>query len=328
MTAFRYPLPEAEPTSPWSGFSDEARTALTRLAMGPSPANQLLAPDGSDAESLSAEAASWVRVELDNYFADGALGSWKRYSARLSQSVPRTAEELLQVSPNLANKFESLYRARQDLIASNETTPEDLNVGETMKLVLMPWRTLKDNLHRLPAWVNELRSMQGLTTLPDYFNDDLLASLRHGTEMYRHPGLPGMTYRLYISAETYLDYKLATDGDWGVILAQTSDRAGLKRLAEVPAEQRSPDALTNNGSEHFKVAGHNVDSMGVLEWLCLTFQEDPRKLSSADAWLLANRLGIIDEWVPYGCWNETRVKSSVHRADINKKNISFRLAVM
>ena len=330
MTTFRYPLPEAEPTSPWSGFSDEARTALTRLAMGPSPANQLLTPDGSGMESVSAEAASWARVELDNNFADGALGSWDRYSERLGQTVPRTAEELLQVSPDLANKFENLYRAKQDLVASNETTPKDLNVGETMKLVLMPWRTLKDNLHRLPKWVKELRDIQGLATSNDFFNNDLLAALQNGTEMYRNPAVPGMTSGSYISAEAYLDHKLTTDGDWGVILAQTSDHAGLKRLVEGPAEQRSPDALTNNGSEHFKVADHDVDRMGILEWLSLTFQEDPSKLSSADvSWFLANRFEVSGvPRVPFGNWRDGRVKSRLFWADNQYEDVRVRLAVM
>jgi hypothetical protein len=329
MTSFRYPLPEAEPTSPWGGFSDEARTALTRLAMGPSPANQLLTPDGNGAEGLSAEAASWARVELDNNFADGALGSWDRYSARLGQTVPRTAEELLQVSPNLATRFENLYRAKQDLIASNEATPEDLNVGETMKLVLMPWRTLKDNLHRLPEWIKELRDIQGLATSNDYFNDDLLAALQNGTEMYRNP-VPGMTSRSYVSAEAYLDHKLTTDGDWGVILAQTSDHAGLKRLVEGPAEQRSPDALTNNGSEHFKVADHDVDHMGILEWLSLTFQEDPSKLSSQDvSWFLANRFEVSGvPHVPYGYWRVGQVESYLLWAAYRDDVVRVRLAVM
>ena len=330
MTAFRYELPESEPTSPWTGLSDEAKAALTRTAMGPSAANQLLTPDGSGIEGLNPEVASWARVELDNNFADGALGSWDRYEAHLGQTVPRTLEELLQASPNMSHVLEKLYTARQGLIASNEITPEDLNVGETMKLVLIPWKAIRDNLGRLPEWVKEMRDTQGVATQDDYLNDDLLAALQNDTELYRNPVVPGMTTRTCISAQEYLDLQLTIDGEWGVMLMQTSDDAGLKRMVEGPAEERSPDATTNSGTEHFKVADHNVDAMGIFEWLSLTFQQDPTKLSSEDvSWLLANRFDVDgDPRVPGGRWGVDRVGSHLYWAGDTGDGVRPRLAVM
>ena len=60
MTNFHYPLPEQEPQSPWGGLSDEARTALTSAAIGPSVANQLLRPDGQATAELNPDSQAVV----------------------------------------------------------------------------------------------------------------------------------------------------------------------------------------------------------------------------------------------------------------------------
>ena len=52
MTQFHYPLPEFEPQSPLSGLSDETRTALPNIAMGPSAAKLLLNPNGQPSLEL------------------------------------------------------------------------------------------------------------------------------------------------------------------------------------------------------------------------------------------------------------------------------------
>ena len=281
---------------------------------------------------LSPDAAIWVRTELNNR----VLGSWSRYEKQLGLTVPKSAVELLQAKPEYAGTLERLYRAKQELIASNETTPEGLNVGETMRLVLIPWRGLKDNLTRLPEWVKEMRGIQGTATNDDYLNENLLRALQDDTELYHNPiaghffSTNGTTAPEWISASDYLKQRIAMEGDWGIMLVQTSDDAGLKRLVEGPSEQRSPDALTNKGAERFKVAGHNVDGLGVLEWLSLTFQEGPSKLSSQDAsWLLANRLDVNGvPCVPNGDWYDARVKSRLRRADDRSGAIRPRLAVM
>lgn len=273
--------------------------------------------------NLPPEVASWARVELDNNFADGALGSWDRYESHLGQTVPKSLDELMQTSPNLAITLEKLYRAKQDLTASNEVTPEDLNIGETMKLVLMPWKALRDNLDRLPDWVKELRDIQGKASVDDYFYDDLLSALQGGiSEIYRNPigghffATNGTTAPHWITARDYLDQRIATQGEWGIMLVQTSDDAGIKSIVEGPDEQRSPNALTDKGNRHFNIAGHDVDGMGVLEWLCLTLQEDPTKLSSRDvSWLLANRFDINGALcVPDGDWFGDRVGSGLDDA--------------
>ena len=67
MTNFHYPLPESEPSSPWSGLSDEARTALSRVAVGPSVANQLLQPHGLVNPEISLDFQSVVSEARQNY---------------------------------------------------------------------------------------------------------------------------------------------------------------------------------------------------------------------------------------------------------------------
>jgi len=324
MTTFRYPRPEQEPTSPWSGFSDEARTALSRTAMGPSPADQLLTPDGG-AEGVSAEVMSWANVELNNNFADGVLGSWKRYEAQLGTTIPRSTEELMQINPNLATTLTRLYEAKQALTNSGYTTPEGENVGETMHLALVPWQAIRNNLGDFSGWVNRMRSIQGIQE-QDYINNDLLGIITQNSPLYRDLA----TGDKFMPAAFYLDKKIDQDGSLGVILVQTSNQAGLSHLLEGPAEDRSPDAMTNNGLSHFEIAGQAVDGLGIFEWLSLTFQSDPSQLSSQDySWMLANRVDIDgDPHVPRGDWDDGRVGSYVDWAGDRYGNMRVRLAVM
>ncbi|MDO8591810.1 MAG: hypothetical protein Q7R60_02730 [bacterium] len=269
--------------------------------------------------NLSQEAASWARNELENH---GALEKWLPYHQAIEQDIPNLLDVLLEGSPNLAPVIEKLYKAKQDLTASGEVSPEGLNIGETMRLVLMPWRTIKDNLERLPEWIKEMRDTQGIATEDDYFNGDLLKALQGDVELYRNPiaghffATNGTTAPKWITAKQYLEQRIATEGDWGVMLVQTSDDAGLKRLVEGPDEQRTPNALTNSGTVHFKVANHDVDAMGIFEWLSVTFQEDPSKLSSRDvSWLLANRFELEGSpCVPLGDWFGRQVGSRLNNA--------------
>ena len=69
MTNFHYSLPESEPQSPLSGLSDEARTALTRVAMGPSPASQLLNPEGSATSEMEPDFQE-VTTEAHRHLVD------------------------------------------------------------------------------------------------------------------------------------------------------------------------------------------------------------------------------------------------------------------
>ena len=317
MTTFHYPLPESEPTSRWGGFSDEARTALTRVAMGPSPANQLLTPDGNGAEGLSAEVQSWADRELED-----SLSAWGEYIGTLEIfNMPHTYSDVVRDNPNFAQTITRLYEARQSLISANETTPEGLNVGETMHLALVPWQQMREHLGDFDQWVKRFRTAQGIATSDDYINDSLLNAIKSDQPLYRDSAQPTQM----LTPSQYLDKKIAEDGPWGVILVQTSKEAGIERI-----KGQSPDQMTNNGNGHLELAGSNIDAMGVFEWIALTFQKDPKELSPQDAgWLLANRMTVDgDPHVPYGYWIDDQVKSHLYWAYYQRDYVRVRLAVM
>ncbi len=317
MTTFRYPLPEAEPTSPWGGFSDEARTALTRIAMGPSPANQLLTPDGNGAEGLSGEVQSWASAELED-----SLSAWGEYIGTLEiYNMPHTYTDVARDNPNFAQTVSRLYEAKQALVSINEVTPENLNLGETMHLALVPWQLMRDHLGDFDQWVKTLRTAQGVAQNDDYINDALLRAIKSDQPLYRDAGQPTQM----LTPSQYLDKKIAEDGPWGVMLMQTSKEAGIDRI-----KGQSPDQMTDNGTKHLELAGSNIDVMGVFEWLALTFQKDPKELSPTDAgWLLANRMTVDgDPRVPDGYWGVDQVRSGLNWADYQNDDMRVRLAVM
>jgi hypothetical protein len=70
--------------------------------------------------------------------------------------------------------------------------------------------------------------------------------------------------------------------------------------------------------------------MGIFEWIALTFQEDPTKLSTKDvSWLLANRLKINGvPRVPYGDWSGSLVWSGLGSPDNGDDSARPRLAVI
>ncbi len=318
MTTFRYPLPEAEPTSPWGGFSDEARTALTRIAMGPSPANQLLTPDGNGAEGLSGEVQSWANNELadvGNYF-----DTWQNYDGQLGVAKSISVGELTASNPNLAGKLTRLYEAKQALLASSETTPNGVNVGETMRLAIVPWQEMRNHLNDFDEWVDGLREAQGLDE-EDYINEDLVAAIKGNTPFYRDPENPSQL----LTAGQYLDKKIADDGPVGIMLVQTSDDAGIDRI-----KGQSPDQMTGDGSEHLELSGSNIDAMGIFEWISLTLQTDPTQLSTEDySWMLANRLDVGGgPHVPFGDRDDDQVKSNLGWAGNQDDSMRVRLAVM
>lgn len=300
MTTFRYPLPEAEPPSPWGGLSDEARTALTRLAMGPSLANQLLTPEGKVLEGLSAEVQGWAGAELNN--VSSYFDTWQNYDGQLGVSKSISVGELAANNPNLASKLTRLYKAKQSLLASGENTPEGTNVGETMHLALIPWHEMRNHLADFDQWVKQLRDSQGIAR-GNHIDEHLLAAIKGSTPFYRDSDTPSQL----LTASQYLDKKIAEDGPVGVMLVQTSSAAGIERLVG-----QTPNQMTSDGSQHLEVAGSNVDSMGVFEWIALTMQKDPRELSRQDySWLLANRMTIQGVTrVLYVGWHDGRVMSN------------------
>lgn len=319
MNAFRYPLTDSDPTSRWDKLSDEARTALTCIAMGPSPANQLLTPDGNGAEGLSTDAYSWAVQELESVGTE--LRSKYGFSDLFGPNVPTSVNELATNSPNFVTTVSRLYEVKQSLVNANEVNPEGINVGETMSLVLMPWQEIRNHLNDFDQWIKRLRTTQAVATDDDHINDNLLRAIKSDQPMYRDSAQPTQM----LTPSQYLDKKIAEDGPWGVMLVQTSKEAGIDRI-----KGQSPDQMTDNGLGHLELAGNNIDVMGVFEWLALTFQKDPKELSPTDSgWLLANRMTVDGvPRVPYGDWIVDQVRSDLSRANNQGGIVRVRLAVM
>lgn len=303
------------------GVASSEQVGNTALA---TTVNDALTKEAPEAQ-LSTDAYMWAFEEIDHSLDKGVLSSWRRYEDQLGMTVPTSYTDLLQ-APHAKETIEHLYEAKQALEASGEVTPEGLNIGETMHLVLMPWQAIRDHVDTFSSWVKDLRTTQGIT-VDDYFNDDLLRKVEQETGgIYRDPEHPDQ----YMSAKRYLDLKIEKDGPWGLMLMQTSDDAGIDRLVQGSAADRSPNALTNNGNDHFTLAGQNVDGLGIFEWIALTFQKDPKTLSTRDvSWLLANRLDVNgDPYVPYGYWDGGQVRSYLCRAGYGDDDTRPRLAVM
>lgn len=241
--------------------------------------------------------------------------------------MPRTVDELLQTNPNLAPTLTRLYEAKQVLTSSGEVTPEGLNLGETMHQIVMPWQVLRDRVgSNFGAWVNKMRGVQCTAQSNNYIVDSLLSAITENQPLYRTPDAP----ERLITPTEYLDRKIAQDGAWGVMLLQTSDQAGLRRIVERPEDMRSPDAMTNNGVGDFEIAAIKADNLGIFEWLAASFQEDPSKLSSQDlSWMLANCIDVDgDPHVPQGSWRGGQVRSGLRWAYSQYKGVRVRPAVM
>ena len=146
MTNFHYSLPESEPQSPLSGLSDEARTALTRVAMGPSPASQLLNPEGSATSEMEPDFQE-VTTEAHRHLVD--IFAY----AKLDLSVPDLdSSEFSHINwLNLQEGFrvyESLDM-QPELVISPEGRPIDFWKGLYTGLRLWQDRAQPDAPHRL-----------------------------------------------------------------------------------------------------------------------------------------------------------------------------------
>lgn len=273
MTEFQFPLPDTllAPADALN-LSEEARNALMRS-------------DGIEPEELSAEVAAWTRRALEA--PDTGLSSWMSYHQVLGgEQPPRTLDELIRNNPNVAGKLNYLYRAQQALAESGELVPETGVVGtyldQTMELKVIPWKEILEAIDHFEDWTNARRGVQSSDLSEDYITGHLLDGMINDELIYRRPGQPAVL----ISGREYLRLKLRQDGEWGVMLVQTSPNAGTDRL-----HGKSPRELTDEGKVHLKIAGVPVDQMGVFEWIALTLQTDPSQYSpNTLALLLANRM--------------------------------------
>jgi hypothetical protein len=300
-----------------NGIADPAHIATSGLATAVGTnLNQLPDPNVSNTPE---EVRAWAEPQIDKLLA----------SMVFSVGEPlHSFAELETKHKSLPETLSRLYEARERLMNSSEVTPEGTPIGETMRLTLVPWGAFRRNLAGIADMVKEMRDRQSLTTNDDYLNDELFRALTDWTKLYRSPlkSITSQQADSMVTAGEYLDERIAQDGDWGVILTQVSNDAGVESL-----RGKSPDELTSDGNGTLYVEGVEVDGMGIFEWLATTLNHDPTQLSSQDAsWLLANRFndaqGVAQ--VPFGYFYDGQVASSLDWAYRRDDYIRPRLAVI
>lgn len=304
MTSFHYSHPESSPRRFGDDVSKETLQALTTVAMGPSIADDLLAD--TTPEMLEPEVRSWVSGGFE---IRGGFVAWARYRSVLDNKVPGSLDELAELHPNLNATLERLQEAEEAMRSSGAKTQDGVPVGRSMELVLVPWQALRNNLDNLPDWLKGVRSAQGAGVTSDALSSDITDVLKQDKPLYRSASRP----RELLTPKEYLDAKIASDGPWGVMLAQTGKNFGYLRMDSAGnlSDEYNPNMLTRNGDARFQIAGYNVDGLGLFEWLAITMQADPKQLSpislgtSTMSWFLGNRFIRGDEpVVPVGYWSD------------------------
>jgi hypothetical protein len=286
--------------------------------------NETLAQQSAETTQLDPRISEWENQELN--MPDSALNKWRRYGGHLGTQIhiPSTAGELqhaVMKPGRYEGVIEKLYNARNALYQDGEVTPTGgENIGDTMHLAAVPWQMFRDNLGDLEGVMNKLRGVQGINS-EDYIGPNIIKLLQGNHRFYKSWDEPGVFY----TAAEYLDHKIEQDGPWGLMLVQTGDEPGAKSLIG-----QSPDDLTGRANHTPVIAGQEVGSFGLFEWLALTLQEDPKQLSTQYySWMIANRTEVTgDPRVPIGDWNDVQVKSNLYYADNQRGVARPRLAVM
>ncbi len=323
---FHYTLPEDDGPSRWDGLSQSAREAVTYQGLGESPADVLLPRDKIPPDALpwldSPEAREWVQQEIDQ-----TVEHWRTYSNHDGFTLEST-DELVSGHLRYAQTVQHLWGAREALAQSGEIVPatSDVNIAESMHLVLVPWKGWQEALWRFNTHMEQIRVAQRGEVKADSMHDSIVkaAELPRGQSVYRNPDKPTSL----LNAREYLGRKIEQDGPWGIMLAQTSEDAGIKSIAGHSAAN-----LTKEGEAHYTIEGVEVDAMGIFEWLSLSLQEDPRQLSSEGfSLLLANRFrpdaGM--PLVPSAGWSKEHKRVETGLRPVNDEKISAapRLAVL
>ena len=302
-----------------TGNANQAEIATAGLA---SAVGNIIDRQKTASEWRSQEARLWVTQEIEM-----AALNWKEYPA-ISTSVPFV--DIFNETHVEALNY--LHEARQCLVKVGDQTPDsNINVGETMHLTLMPWQLILENLHQLPDWICSLNQSRVSSAKKSYIDVEIFSQLQNNETIYRNPKTRMRSPSLksntpdWLSTRNYLAERIADDGEWGVILTQTSSDAGMKRFIN-----KSPDQLTESGKNRLAVQGYPVDSLGILEWLCMGLQHPTAQLSANDqSWLLANRLKYNGKTlVPYGVWGGGQPATYAYGSSNSGERMRTRMAII
>ena len=199
-----------------------------------------------------------------------AILSWENYAGWGIDTPQDVFTDTGDFSPDLVGKLTHLYEAQEALRRLPEYTPSGEQIGDAMSLVLIPWEAIRTKLQTdgFSDWVNSLRAWQGYTEDDEGKISERMSFCKSINErIYRQPNLPTSDL---LTMDDYLDYKIASDGPWGMMLMQTSIDAGSTATIN-----KSPDQLTQDGTQPLEIGGYDVGSMGIIEWLAFTLQENP-----------------------------------------------------
>lgn len=228
-----------------------------------------------------------------------AIEKWGRYSDHFvikPTNLPRNLEELRQSHPNFEADFSKLCLAWSAIVEFGNTDEGEgdhgQNIGTQMEFVLLPWEVFREELaptrgHSLRNTVVELRSTQAQDDMPALELDSTIMDNLENDNVRYFVGNGDQT----IGVEQYVEGKIKQEGNWGLMLMQTSAQSGIKRW-----KGESPTETTLDKGRHLKLGQISVGHMGVLEVLALTLQEE---LPAMDRkiWLPAN--SFPDDEMPH-----------------------------
>lgn len=325
MNNFEYPHPEASNAEKLSGLSNSARATLSNMVLNQSETDELLKPGNlkpGNEYDFNPEAEEWALPRLTQ-----AIEKWEKFnSSKIIESIPTSTYDFILKSKNLSEAIDELYLANLMLYGSGEETPEGINIADSMELVLIPWDFYQKSLEK-NLFINSLdrlRSVQGIEK--DLIDPQIIRVIHEDMPIYLHPASGG-----FLSTKQYVDFMVETHGPWGLMLAQANNQAGTKTSIG-----ESANNLNKNGFSHMEIGGgplvngQDVDFMGILEWIALTLQEDPKQISrNGFSVLLANRLELQnDDYVPFGAYIQGGERLFKIKTSEQDERLGPRLAVM
>ncbi len=267
---------------------DHVITELSGTAGDVSQAASLISePAGSEQTEPAARSGTeaWAIQDISE-----AIESWHEAVMYQGQPhwdfkdnpVPTSFKEFKESHQNFNQKFRALCKAKKDLTEFGETpegrTPEDNNIGDDMHFLLIPWgyfaREITQTAANGPSLKSSLIELHGFND----FEMEAVENLKADNVMYRLGGSA-------LGPEAYLNERIAREGPWGMMLAQTSYDPGL-----MVRENTSPSFVSLEDSRQLSIAGQSVSALGIFEEMAFSLQIDKFDyMAEPDSiWLPAN----------------------------------------
>lgn len=242
-----------------------------------------------------------------------AIEKWKRYKDHFviqPTNLPLNLDELRQSHPNFDADFSKLCLDWSELVEFGNTEEGEgdhtQNIGTEMEFVLVPWGVFKEELARngsLRSTIVELRSTQAQDDMPALELDSTIMDNLENDNVRYLVGNNDQT----IGVEQYVVSRINHEGNWGIMLMQTSAESGIRRW-----RAKSPTATTLEESRNLRLGQVPVAQMGIFEVIALTLQEELPGLDRK-IWLPANHFPSDEMPHPNNRWKTppTRVQETM-----------------